>query len=283
MPKCETLKTILELIGTWLVVFFGTAAIPSFFPTITIISSIIAAIGLSIYGVLYFRQNPEKTDPKHIVVSKSTANSSAVLEVTPLSYVKGNGADVNPSQMIYGLFGSHVDGVQTEYIAKFGVLRVKALNGNAYKCRASAKIKVTHQLGRYNPQKWEDVGMLNWFSTPRKEQLDGKFDRLANLKDYGLNKYLKNETTTILENTEKDLLVMYMVKGNPKVFICNNGDTRVIGWVEPNKFLKFTLELTLSAQNNPLTTCQYLVSVLWDDYKFSTTLGSRESTRGITG
>lgn len=269
MPKRETLKTILEIFSVWVVIFLGTAAIPNFFPTMTIIISIIAAIGLFVYGVLYFHQKPEKTEPKPTVVSKSTANSSVFLEVTPLAHVKGTGADVNPSQMIYGLFGFHVNAARTEYIAKFGVLRVKALKGNAYDCHATARIKVTHELGKPHPHKWEDVGTLNWFSATRREKLDGKFDRLADLKDYGLNKYLRNETVDILENNEKDLLVVYMIKGTPKVFICNNGDTRVIGWVEPNKFLEFILELSLSAQNYPSTTHQYVVRVLWDDYKFS--------------
>lgn len=61
MPKRETLTTILGLIVIWLGISFGSAAIPNFFPTITVVISIITAIGLSIYGVVYFHQKPEKT------------------------------------------------------------------------------------------------------------------------------------------------------------------------------------------------------------------------------
>lgn len=283
MPKRETLKTTLEIIGLWVTITLGSAAIPNFFPIITIIISIIAAIGCFIYGLVYFHQKPEHLEPKTSSKHKKTSNSNLILKVTPLEHVKGKGDDVEPSQGIYGTFSSHVDATPEEYIAKFGVLRVKAKKGNAYDCCATAKIKITHELGKYNPHKWEDVGTLNWFSTNQKEKLDGKFDRLADLKDYGLNRYLKNETTDILENDEKDLLIMYMIKGNPKVFICNDGDTRVIGWVEPDKFLEFILDVTLSSQNEQITTCQYVVRVLWDDYSFSIPLGSRESTKGITG
>lgn len=285
MPKRETLKTIMELIGTWLIVFFGSAAVPTFFPTITVVISIITAIGLFIYGIVYFHQKPEpeQVEPQTPSISKKTSNSSAILKVTPIEHIKGKGNDVEPSQVIYGTFGSHVDGTQKEYIVKFGVLRVKALKGHIHNCCATAKIKITHELGKYNPHKWEDVGTLNWFSIKKKEQFDGKFDRLADLKDYGLNKFLKNEKVDLLESNEQNLLIMYMIKDNAKVFVCNNGDARVIGWVEPDKFLEFILEVKLSAQNNLLTTCRYIVRVLWDDYKFSTESGSRASTKGITG
>jgi len=230
----------------------------------------IIIIAVVIFIFRWFNTAKQTVNPMPTVLSvtneKNLKTYKTNLELEPLEHVKGTGSDVPPSQMIFGYYGDHVRDPKNEYIAKFGVIRVKAKKGNMVNCHATARIKILQEMGRPNPHKWEDIGTLNWFLQENKERFDGKFSQLAHGKDYGLNKFLKNEKIDILEGHEKDLLVMYMINGCEKVFMCNQGDTMVIGWVEGTDFIEFILELSFSALNVSTTTYQYKIKMLWDDY-----------------
>jgi len=61
------------------------------------------------------------------VAKETEQNTTLLLDVKPLAHVKGTGADVPPSQIILGYHGFHIDKPKTEYLAKFGVMQVKAI------------------------------------------------------------------------------------------------------------------------------------------------------------
>ncbi len=262
------------------------------------------AILSAIVGVLLwsFRDRIEaalkgKAEPQKVEVI-NLLQSPAVLDFRPLPHYKGyqlplkvevknlrNGkktataTNVGASTAEYNLLEisqklevakGPIDQPLNELIAKFGVIRVHCVSGDALNCRAQVRVRIIEMYGQVRPTNFVDWGYLNWFSVAIKREIQqNKFDEIYPVKHLGLNKYLRNTTVDLHEGDEKDLLIFYMIKDLPSVFLCTDIETAHAGSVfSSGQTLKFEVEIGLTAQRYPKNIWTFFVTVEdFDDFK----------------
>jgi len=160
-----------------------------------------------------------------------------------------------------------IDNLQT-FFAKFGVLRVHCVAGEAIDCRASIRCRQIEQFGSSpSGSYWSSCGYLNWYSNSLRANMVLSMD-VEKEKGLGFNKYLKNISENLQQGDEKDLLLFYMIKGLPSVFLCTDMNSIPAGLsLEDKPPLKFEVEVTLTAQGYTKTFWRFLVTAKWDDYQ----------------
>jgi hypothetical protein len=149
-------------------------------------------------------------------------------------------------------------------VAKFGVIRIRAVGGPALKCRAEVRYRHFPQGGRAVGNPWIDEGHLNWFSVAHKRETQRHVQEVYEHLGQGINAYLHNATEDIYEGEEKDLLVTYMFLGNPSVFLCTDADIGLIGYSIRGNPLIFEAEVALAAENLPRSSHHFVVTTRWD-------------------
>lgn len=192
--------------------------------------------------------------------------TNAVLEFQPLPDIdiEAN-RGVLDSRIVRGSWG-HVAGPRVEYVARFGVIRVRSITGSVLDCRVRARIKKTYMRSNPVSDAWQDYRCLNWFLEERREAFEGRYDHLDETKWAGLNTYLHNTSTDISEGHDGDLLVFYMIRGAEQVFLCNEGSTTVLDFLREHEFTRFLLELSVTGRGYAGNIMQYMVNVSWDRF-----------------
>lgn len=155
-------------------------------------------------------------------------------------------------------------------IVKFGVLRISVSDADAIGCRVAVRFRVTEDaLHVWAPARAVDGGYANWYSTALTMKLlqdDETHKEIDERRGAGVNKYLKNTIEDIHPGETRDLLLFYMIKDQPSVYLCTDVDTMPVGMSFDDKPVRFDLELSISAQRLPRTTFTYRVTAAWDDF-----------------
>jgi hypothetical protein len=155
-----------------------------------------------------------------------------------------------------------------ELIAKFAVVRVFCISGDVENCRAEVKYRISQMYGRPMSSPMVYGGTLNWFDLNAKRSIQSNMEAVIQERNFGINKYLHNPTETLHEGDEKDLLVFYMVKDIPSVFMCSDvlGQGSNVGTIVQGQKLGLELEISLAGQGYPKTIWHFLATVNeWDD------------------
>jgi hypothetical protein len=158
-----------------------------------------------------------------------------------------------------------------ELIAKFGVIRVHCISGEALNCRVEVKVQLLEQLGRVYRDVPRNVGFGNWFSMANKSSIfdplnPNKFEIIVANKGVGLNRYLKNTTVNLHYNEERDFLLFYMIKDIPNVWVCTDVESAQVGMTVESLPCRFEVELLVTADNYSQTSFKFRVTAKWDDY-----------------
>jgi len=272
-------------------------------------AALAAVLVAAIFGILGWGFEPRikqivrgksgETKEKPIQVEVKYPEPSPVLDLRPLPHYKGYGlplkveilpdlpdgqhqataTNVGASTAEYNLleisqkleaWKGSINQPMNELIVKFGVIRVHCISGDALNCRAQVKVRIIEMYGQIRPTNFVDWGYLNWFSVAIKRDIQqNKFDEIYPAKHLGLNKYLKNTSVDLHEGDEKDLLVFYMIKDLPNVFLCTDIETAHAGSVfSSGQTLKFEVEIGLTAQRYPKNIWTFFVTVEdFDDFK----------------
>jgi hypothetical protein len=163
-----------------------------------------------------------------------------------------------------------IDQPMQELIAKFGVIRVQCVSGDALDCRADARVRIIQMYGLVHPTNWIQAGYLNWFSIEIKNDVQhNKFDEIYPAKHLGLNKYLRNISMDLHQGEQRDLLVFYMIKDLPNVYLCSSVETAQAGSIfGSGQTLKFEIEISMTARSYAKSTHNYFVTITeFDDFK----------------
>jgi hypothetical protein len=260
--------------------------------TAAFLSTIASVIGFLSYR---FWPSSSKTEPIQIEVKYPV---QPVLDLRPLPHYRGyelplkieirdlgngmkeaKGTNPGASTPEYNLlelsqklevWKGKLDEPMQELIAKFGVVRVRCTSGDVIDCKAQARVRIIQLYGQVHPTNFVDWGYLNWYSVAIKKDIQGnRFDEIYPVKHLGLNKYLKNVSMDLHQGDEKDLLIFYMIKDIPNVFICSDVETAQAGSIfSSNQTLKFEIEISVTAQRYPKNTWSYFVTITdFDEFK----------------
>ncbi|MGI0014592.1 MAG: hypothetical protein ACREBU_14295, partial [Nitrososphaera sp.] len=244
------------------------------------------------------KQEAAKSNPSKIEVEVKYPDPAPVLELRPLPHYKGHSlplqvetrelgdgkkestaTNVGASTPEYGLleisqrfeaWKGQIDKPMSELIIKCGVIRVKCVSGDAINCKAELKSRLVRLDGQIYPSNWLEVGYCNWFSVAIKaDVLQNKLDDILPAKHLGINKFLKNPTMDLHQGDERDLLLFYMTKDLPNVFLCTDVEGAHAGSIfSPGQTLQFELEIGITAQRYPRNTWRYLITISdFDDFK----------------
>ncbi len=157
--------------------------------------------------------------------------------------------------------------IEMELIVKFGVIRVRSLSGSINRCKAEARFRTFEIGGKSIDSPWGEGGYLNWYSPELKEEIVPQLPVINPRRLWGINKYLLSTEQEITKNQTKDLLVFYMIKDTPNVFLCSSVNSVPVGIIENDSPVRFELEITLSGEGYSATKWLYRVKVLWDDFE----------------
>ena len=251
----------------------------------------------SVAYIIWRQTRGGKTSEPPIKVEFKLPDPSPVLDLRPLPHYKGymlplkvevkdlgdgkkeaTATNVGASAPEYGLIESSqilqvakgpIDQTMNEILAKFGVVRVHCVSGDAFGCRAEAKVRIVQMYGQMHPTNWLDVGYLDWFSMAIKRDIQqNRLDEIYPAKHLGMNKYLQNSSIDLHQGDEKDLLIFYMIKDIPNVFLCTDVESAQAGHIfSPGQTLKFEIEVGLTAQRYPKDIWRYMVTINdFDDF-----------------
>ena len=154
-------------------------------------------------------------------------------------------------------------------IVKFAVIRVYCLAGDVENCRAEVKYRITEIYGKPHNSPMVYAGYLNWFDLNTKRDIQAHLQTTVQDCNIGINKYLHNTIETLHDGDDKDLLVFYMIKDIPAVFLCSDvlGQGASVGAVIEGQKLKFELEIALAGTSYPKTIWHFTATVnAWDDF-----------------
>lgn len=283
MAKHEGLSVILTLILTAsaiVTLIMSFIPFPWKFPAL-----IVTVIIFILFVLLYF----------HFYAKKHEEQAKAFLEIRILPFYKGFPIPPSPAEKILNADGSityrgrndsrttteqvqflapsqllavwygKLDEEKKEFVAKFGVLRIRSIIGVIKECHVDAKYRVIREMEVTRESKWCNGGYLNWFS-PMIKQSMAKYNLLEKIYN-GINEYLKNETVDIYQGEERDLLLFYVVKGSPKIHLCSGLEYCEIGIAtDENMPLRFELELMVAGENFPSVIKRFKISAVWDDF-----------------
>lgn len=252
------------IIGTILAVIIalGALSLTEFFIAIAG-ALIVVAIAIAWWG---FREKIEgKEEPQKVEVINLPSVVAPVLTLSPLPHYKGymlppkieikdigNGLKqatgkapedsnqearfLQTSQKLE-VYSGKVDEPLKELIVKFGVIRVHCISGEAINCKVQARARSIEHFGKQQVTDWYDVGYVNWFSLSKKRGLQKSFfEGEDKPKGFGINQYLTNVIENLHCDDEKDLLLFYMIKDIPTVFLCTDGAS-AMGHT-PQRFLR---------------------------------------------
>jgi hypothetical protein len=284
-------KKIIIAIIVWIVLVVGIAFLPGFYPFIppiiaAIIATVVIFLGPRISNIILdaiFRKKPKKETISPILDLRPLPHYKGELVYSkPVTTDLGDGrkrttiinddkstspefAFLSKSQWVSWQWGK-IDNLLT-FFAKFGVLRVHCVAGEAINCRASIRFRQIEQFGSSpSGSYWSSCGYLNWYSNSLEANMAQSMD-VEKEKGFGFNKYLKNISENLQQGDEKDLLLFYMIKGLPSVFLCTDMNSIPAGLsLEDKSPLKFEVEVTLMAQGYTKTVWRFLVTAKWDDY-----------------
>lgn len=294
----EKLELTLAILGLWLFAAYCIVTLPQYFPAPFELWLLIGiTVGCAI-GVGYVLLQTKKEETPPIQVEVKYLEVQPVLDLRPLPHYKGyslplkvevkdlgggtktaTATNVGASTAEYNLLEisqkleimkGPIDEPMKELIAKFGVVRVRCISGDAVGCKAQAKVRIIEMYGQVHPTNFVDWGYLNWFSVAIKRDIQtNKFDEIYPVKHLGLNKHLKNVSMDLHQGDEKDLLVYYMIKDVPNVFICSDVQMAQAGSVfSRGQTLKFEIEIGLTAERYPKNTWSYFVTITdFDEFK----------------
>ncbi len=262
--------------------------------------AIVAAIVGAIFLIAWwgFRKSIEDEDKPKKVEVINLPQDTPILTLNPLTHFKGHMlppkikrlpdtkdgkhhaelTNVGDSTKEYNLLESSqrlevitdiLNSNPKELIAKFGVIRVRCVSGDAINVRAQIKVRIIQMYGQIHPTNFVDWGYLNWFDIVTKRKIQHNIDEIYPLKHLGLNKYLLNTHIDLHEGDEKDLLLFYMIKDLPSVYICSDVETAQVGSVfSSGQTLKFQVEIGVTAQKYPKNVWTYFVTINeFDDFK----------------
>ena len=154
-------------------------------------------------------------------------------------------------------------------ILKFGVVRVSAKK-EITDCRAQVRFKTLSDALHQTPQtKMYDAGNANWFKVATKMRLLQEDEIHRRLLKEGMklvDQTLLNPTETLHKREEKDLLLFYMRKDAPNVWLCTDAGAFSVGLSFDGKPARFQLDISMSGQGYPKSTWKFSCSALWDDY-----------------
>ena len=284
MAKHETLTVILTIVLTFIaIITLENSFIPSRWKYITLVITAITYSVFILWYFYYYYTKGHEEQPK------------ASLEIRVLPFYKGFPIPASPAEKILNADGSityrgrndsrttteqvqflapsqllavwygKLDEEKKEFIAKFGVLRIRSVIGGIKECHVGVKYRVIREMGVSRESKWYDGGYLNWFSPLIKQDL-GKYNLLENIY-HGINKYLRNERMDIFQGEEKDLLLFYVIKGSPQVHLCSGLEYCEIGIAtDENVPLRFESELTIAGENFPSVVKRFKINAVWDDF-----------------
>jgi len=287
---------IIGIVGVALVILTGQFShIPETNIEATVAFVIISSLSLGVYVFLVHRKS--KNEKEHPIQVEVKYPEPITLDLRPLPHYKGyslplkvevqdlgdgrkqaSATNVGASTPEYGLLEASqklevaqgpIDQPMPELIAKFGVIRVRCTSGDAIDCKAQAKVRLIQIYGQIQPTNFVDWGCLNWYSPAIKRDIQAKFDEIYPAKHLGLNKYLKNLTVDFHQGDEKDLLIFYMIKDLPNVYLCTEVESANAGSIfSAGHTLKFEIEIGMSAQRYPRNTWSYIVTINdFDDFK----------------
>jgi hypothetical protein len=264
-------------------------------PSISTIIVAIATVGLLGTATILYSSGKTEEKRQELIIRYP---EPIVLSLRPLPHYKGyplplkievkanpdgtktaTATNMGPSAPEYNLLESSqklevmkgpIDQPMQELIAKFGVIRVQCVSGDALDCRADAKVRIIEMYGQVHPTNWIQAGYLDWFSIEIKKDIQqNKFDEIYPAKHLGLNKYLRNINTDLHQGDEKDLLVFYMIKDLPNVYLSSSVESAHAGNIfGSGQTLRFEIEIAMTARSYPKTTHNYFVTITeFDDFK----------------
>jgi len=286
MAKYEGFNAILTLVLIGIGIITLVMLIPSMLFTFKLILIGLPIAFLVVISLWYFLS----------YVKKHEVNAETILDIRPLSHYRGfpvppspaikrvnpDGSitiigkndsrttteDVQflaPSQLLAVWYGK-LDEEKSEFIAKFGVVRVRAVNGDLKNCNVKVRYRITEEMGSLNNiPKWYDGGYLNWFSPPIKQKF-GNYNLLGKINS-GINEYLKNGKVDIYQGEENDILLFYIIKNSPAIHLRSDFDFSVIGYANDEKMpLKVELELHIAGEGFRSIVKGFRASAVWDDF-----------------
>lgn len=299
MANYEGLQAGLAIYGAGALISIGILSVTDIPFESRIIICVANALCFAAFGTAYLgikRLEPKKDDPPIKLELKYP--QVATLELRPLKHYKGymlppkvemlpdtpdgkhsaNITNVGDSTVEYSLLERSqklevITDILTqpkELIAKFGVVRVRCISGDALNCRAQLRVRLIEMYGQIHLTNFVDWGYLNWFSVAIKHNIQqNKFNDIYPSKHLGLNKYLLNTSVDLHQGEEKDLLLFYMIKDLPNVYLCTDVEIAHAGSVfASGQTLKFEVEISLAAQGYPKNTWTYFVTIDdFDNYK----------------
>lgn len=168
-----------------------------------------------------------------------------------------------PSQHFEAGFGP-IDQPLKSVTAKFGVIRVKALGGSIPKCHVEVSYRRVSIAGEPVDRRWLPAGRLNWFDIGVKHKTAHAVEKIYPARWGGLNSYLANPMVDLNEGEERDLLLVYMIRDVPTVFLCTDSVDGGIGLILNDVALLFEVELRIAGETLPVQKSRYLIAAKWD-------------------
>ena len=204
------------------------------------INLLLAAAGIVILSLF-----PDRL--RDLIIGKKQPTVS----LEPLQILRfGPRAKLESSQWVNMAWASTSTG-QKSLTALFGVIRVRAIGGDAIECRVASRVKIQDF--------WLDSGNLNWYSP----SLIRNLPTIPDFQVHELNRYLANSSEHIVKDESKDLLVFYMSQGSPAVWVCSDIAHSIAGNVQNDQPLHFQIELSMTAQHEPKIVAVFDVEATW--------------------
>lgn len=300
MAAHENLQAVGTIILVWAALFFGIPSLTEIPATYHVLVEIITSAGALIVGILYFGlKKPDKTSSIKVEVLRE----KPVLDLQPLPHYRGHNLPISmekrriakamadkfpPRGVIKSAATEHTHPearllkdsqwitlhsfdpdtleVNREFIVKFGVIQVRANAGDVRNCRAEVRFRTLEEAGKVINDDWRQAGYLNWFSPDLKQAIGSRMSEMESGGRFlGINKYLMKSVETITEGNTKDLLVFYMIKDVPNVFLCSSLESAPLGLAEHSS-VKFEIELTITGEGYATTIWNFRGSAVWDDF-----------------
>jgi hypothetical protein len=216
-------------------------------------NSVLLAIVLAAAVTVLVSLFPESI--RELIIGKKQPTVS----LEPLQILRfGLGAKLERSQWINMVWAS-LGKPQNTLTALFGVIRVRAVGGDAIECRAASKLKMQDT--------WFDTGNLNWYSP----SLIRNLTTIPDFELLRLSAYLTNITEHIPKDDTKDLLAFYMLQNGSGVFLCSDMTHSFAGNVQSDQPLRFQLEISITAQHQPKVVTLFDVEAAWKRFLIAET------------
>jgi hypothetical protein len=218
---------------------------------------VVAALAALVVLILVTRSISNRNKKR---VSLGQANER--VDLLPLPHVRGTAVDRMSMSQILPLEESY---------AKFGVIRVRALDRPLRNVRAELRVKriADPRSGGDNASAYTSEGYANWFSAGIRGAFLGDKPAIARVKlnSAVLAQCLKNPVQdAILRSEPEDILLFYVVENDPRVLLCT-GSGQVAGVLEDETPVQFLVDITIMAEGYRWDNWRFAVTVSRDDFK----------------